>query len=312
MATTKKKSTTKKKPSSKKLTSKKSNKAVGARSTTKKTTAKKKSTTKAKTTIKKTSISASDKGLNTWNWFAAMAHAASGAVILILSNVVHRGITTNYLTQDTIASTDSNTVMSQATRNLFDINVAYLLAAMFFVAAIIHILAATIWRVKYEADIKSGVSRARWIEYGIGGGIMMATVALLSGVSDISALVVTFGTMSVAGLLGLVMELYKKANKSVNWFVFATSALSVIVSVAVIVLGFLGAYKYGEGSLPTYNYWITATVFVYLIILAGIVVSHYKGKGRFTDYISTEKAYIFLSFAAKSALAWQVYVAILS
>ena len=42
------------------------------------------------------------------------------------------------------------------------------------------------------------------------------------------------------------------------------------------------------------------------------VVVRYRPVGRFRDFLVGERAYIALSFVAKSALAWQVFAAILT
>ncbi len=312
MATTNRKSTTKKKTSKAKKTAKSANKSASARTTTRNTTAKKKLVSRAKTSAKKSPKSAVNKSLNTWNWIAAMFHAASGAVIILISDASSRGITTSYLTQDTIASTDADTFLTQATRNLFDVNLVYLLAGMFFIAAIAHVVAATVYRKNYEADIKSGVSKTRWIEYGIGGGVMLVITGILSGISDLTSLSVMFDLMIFAGLLGLTMELYKKYLKKTSWFTYIVSVFSVLTALSVIKISFMGAYKYGEGSLPSHSYWAAGIVVAYLVLLAYVVARNNQKKGKFADYVNTEKAYIFLSFTAKSALAWQIYFAILN
>ena len=52
---------------------------------------------------------------------------------------------------------------------------------------------------------------------------------------------------------------------------------------------------------------IFATLFVLFNTFAVNMWLQYRGRGRWADPIFAERVYLWLSLAAKSALAWQVY-----
>ena len=68
-----------------------------------------------------------------------------------------------------------------------------------------------------------------------------------------------------------------------------------------------GANYYGEGDIPTFVYYIYASIFVFFSSFAVNMWLQYKRKGRWSEYLYGEKAYMILSLVAKSALAWQVF-----
>jgi hypothetical protein len=59
--------------------------------------------------------------------------------------------------------------------------------------------------------------------------------------------------------------------------------------------------------VPGFVYGIVIVQFVLFFSFALNQWLQYRGIGRWTDYVHGEKAYLVLSLAAKSLLAWQIY-----
>jgi hypothetical protein len=306
MATTtttkKKRSTTKRKTSSASAT-KKTTKSTASK--TKKSAAKKATTTKKSEAVKK----GRDvfERLNLWNWAMALLHAAQGVAVVVLSRDALFPVTTNFITTDTLASTDEAPVLVSATRNLFDVNLAYVVAAFFFMSAIAHLYIATVNRKKYEADLKVGINRTRWYEYGISASTMMLAIAMLSGVSDLSTLTLIFGTTLVMNLCGLIMEVHNQTTKKTNWISYVIGTISGLLPWVAIGIYFWGSNQYGSGDIPTFVYYIYASIFVFFMSFAVNMWLQYRGVGKWQDYLYGERSYMVLSLVAKSALAWQVF-----
>lgn len=298
-ATASKKTTTKKttkKPATKKPASKK------AATTKKATTAK--VTKPAKTTTKKTDIF---KRLNIWNWALAGLHAVQGIVVLILAESSLFSVTTNYLTTDKLASTEGAPVLVEAQRTLFDVNLAYIVAAFFFMSAIAHLVIATVYRKRYEAGLQQGINRARWYEYGISASTMMIAIAMLAGVSDLSTLVLIFGATLVMNLLGLVMEIVNQGKAKTSWLSYIVGCIVGALPWIAVAIYLIGANMYGDGDIPTFVYYIYGSMFVFFSSFAVNMYLQYKKLGRWQDYLFGERVYMVLSLVAKSALAWQVF-----
>lgn len=317
MATTTKKTTSK--PKSKSATSKKS---AAKKSTTKKTTSAAKSTkstskkvttikvpeTKTlKTTKKESSSDSKIANLRKWNFVMAFLHFIQGVAVVVLSTDALFAVTTTFITRDAIASTDQAPVLVNATRNMFDVNLAYVVALFFFISAIAHLLIATLYRKKYESNIVKGLNKARWYEYGISASIMMIAIAMLSGVTDLSTIVMIFGATLVMNLCGLIMEVHNQTTTKTSWLSYVVGTIAGLGPWVVVAIYFWGTNQYGDGGIPGFVYAVYASLFLFFISFAVNMYLQYKGVGKWKDYLYGEKVYMILSLVAKSALAWQVF-----
>jgi len=286
--------------------------AKSAKSTTKSKAAKtvkptkapaKKVATKVTKPVKKISF----ESLNKWNLGLAALHFIQGVAVVLLATKSSLPVTTNYLTLDTLASKAGSPALVSATRHLFDINLAYLVAAFFFLSAIAHLVIATVYRQTYEADLKQGINKARWIEYSLSASVMMVAIAMLTGVYEASSLLMIFALICVMNLMGLVMEVHNQTTKSTNWLSYIIGCKAGIVPWLVVVIYVLGANAYGSGQIPTFVYWIYGSMFVLFSLFAVNMYLQYKKVGKWADYLYGERIYMILSLVAKSLLAWQVF-----
>lgn len=248
------------------------------------------------------------QSLNKWNKVMAGLHALQGVAVLVLAKDVTFPVTTNYLTLNPLEpGVGSSAQLIDATRNVFDINVAYLVAGFFFLSAVAHLVIATIYRDQYEKDLKKGLNKARWIEYALSASTMIVAIGLLSGVYDMSSLLMFFGLTAVMNLLGLVMEVHNQTTKKTNWLSFWIGTLAGILPWIVIGIYFWGSNVYSNGQIPTFVYAIYASLFVFFSCFAVNMWLQYKKIGPWKNYLFGEKSYMVLSLVAKSALAWQVF-----
>ena len=245
--------------------------------------------------------------LRNWNLSMAVLHAAQGIAILALSATRSLAVTTNFLTTDPLLSQNGHPVLVAATHHLFDVNLAYIVAVLFFITAIAHVLIATTYRHRYEKNLKNGINRARWIEYGISGAIMMVAIGLLSGIYDFSSLMMIFALVLIMSLLGLVMEVHNQITTKTNWLSYSISCIAGIVPWLVLVIYLVGASVYGNGHIPTFVYWIAASMLLLFTCFAVNLFLQYKKTGKWADYLYGERVYMVLSLIAKSALAWQIF-----
>src|SRR5690606_17117 len=157
---------------------------------------------------KKTKITLTS--LNRWNKIMAGLHALQGVTVLVLARDVTFPISTRFLTLDPLASSGGQPVLVDASRALFDINLAYLVAAFFFMSAVSHWIMAMGYRDEYEKNLKKGINRARWYEYMFSASTMMVAIAVLAGVYELSALVMIFALTAVMNSMGLMMEIHNQ------------------------------------------------------------------------------------------------------
>lgn len=248
------------------------------------------------------------KGLVKFNLIMAGLHAVQALAVFVLSDP-NRGVwsvAANHLTLGP-GSTEDKPVLASASQTIFDVNLAYLVVAFFLLSAIAHLFVATVYRRRYEVNLKTGINKVRWIEYTLSASTMMVGIALLSGIYDIGSLVMIFGLTAIMNLMGLVMEIYNQGREKVSWLAYNIGALAGILPWIVIGIYFWAGENYGSGEIPTFVYYIYASIFLFFNCFAVNMILQYKKVGKWRDYLYGEKTYIVLSLLAKSALAWQVF-----
>ena len=247
-------------------------------------------------------------GLRTFNLTMAGLHTMQALAVWLLSDP-SRGVwsvTANYTTLGA-SSTQEKPVLETSTQTLFDLNLAYLIVAFFLLSAVAHLIVATVYNKRYEANLTLGINKVRWIEYALSASTMMVAIALLSGVYDLSSLVMVFGLTAVMNLMGLVMELYNRGREKVSWLAYNVGALAGILPWVVIGIYFWTSNAFGTGEIPTFVYYIYGSIFLFFNCFAVNMILQYKKIGKWRNYLYGERVYIILSLLAKSALAWQVF-----
>lgn len=285
---------------------------------TKTTTAAKTSSVKAVKNTTKTKVSAtraaagnnivSKLSLNAWHQILAIVYLLQGIAILILSAAYSLPVTVNFLAKDPLA--DDSSTLAPATEYLFDINIVYLLAAMLFVAALTHGVLATIYKDAHERDLKARVNRMKWAGLGVAGGLATIIVALLVGVHSITLLILLFAFVLLASL-GLIAAELARGKKQADSLVFGIAITTMVLPWLALGCYVGSAWLYGATTLAVATYAIFASV---LVIFAGIVINSLlqrRAKGRWSNYLFGESISIVLILLATSALAWQVFAAVL-
>lgn len=244
-----------------------------------------------------------------WNVWLAVLYGVQGIALLLLSATKTVPVTAEFLSQDQLASAlTDKPVLATATEYLFDLNIAQLLAAMFFIASIVHLLVATVYRPRYQESLERRANRFRWIEYALTGSIFMVTFGLLAGIRDLGTLV-ALGVLTVVAFVGaFIIELYAPFGRRPSRFLGGVSLLAGITPWVVIGLALFGANAWGTGAIPAYLCWLFGTGVV-LSTVFGIVLylQHKKTEGKWADYLHGERTYLVLGFVAKTALAWQIF-----
>lgn len=250
---------------------------------------------------KSQSVSAKLERLRRFNLIMAGLHAVQALVILLISTDFTLPIVGSYLQFNN--ATES---LQLTNKVLYDLPLAWLIVGFFVLSALAHLTIATVYRKRYEKDLKKGINRARWIEYSLSASTMMVAIAMLVGVYDAGSLVMIFGLTAIMNLLGLAMEVTNQGVEKPKWVTYWIGCLAGIIPWVVIALYFIFSAQSGSKP-PTFVYWIFASIFVFFNCFAINMVLQYKKVGKWSDYLYGERAYIILSLVAKSALAWQVF-----
>ncbi|MGH7141882.1 MAG: heliorhodopsin HeR [Candidatus Saccharimonadales bacterium] len=253
----------------------------------------------------------SNESLKKWNLTIASLSLVQGGLILFLSAPYNLPVTMLFSTNDTLQSRlTGGTVTAPAVQQLFTINLIYLPAAFFLISAVAHLLAATKYKTQYEAGIKKGINKLRWIEYALSSGIMLIVVGLLAGMYDIGSLLLIFVLAVIACLVGLMLELdnrLRSKKTKLEPFSNFVGAFAGVIPWLIIAFYLCGTSTYGSGVAP-YVYGVYGST---LLLFAAIALNFYllrNKKARWADYLWGERWYMGLSLAAKSLLAWLVFI----
>lgn len=240
--------------------------------------------------------------LRIWNAVVGLIHLIQAGAVFALSNDFTLPITASFLGGPPGSAFTEREVV-------WDVPIGPAVGIFLLLAAIDHLLMAApgIW-TWYRDNLLRHINYARWYEYSVSASLMIVLIALITGVSDIGAIIAIFGVNAAMIFFGLLMEQVNPAGQRVRWSSFVFGCVAGIVPWVVIAYQFLGAESRAEGAgVPTFVYGIVISLFVLFNSFAVNMFLQYRRVGPWRDYLFGERAYIVLSLVAKTALAWQVF-----
>ena len=235
--------------------------------------------------------------LNRFNLVIGLIHLVQAIGLVVLSNDLAFPVLATFLTDDPVAQQGYG-----EPELLFSIRVGFAVALFVAFAAADHLLMAGPLRRWYEGRLDVRANTARWVEYSVSSSIMVVLIAQLTGIWDLAALGAIFGVNTSMILFGLVME-RREDPETADWTAFWSGTFAGLVPWAL-----LGYYIVAAGGeVPTFVYVIYIVQFVLFFTFALNMWLQYKQIGKWRDYVYGEYAYIILSLAAKTLLAWLVF-----
>ncbi len=243
--------------------------------------------------------------LRRWNLGVGLAHLAQAIVVLALSNDFSIPVVAPVQTGPPGTALETETTF-------FDLGFAPAIAAFLLLAAVDHLLMAAPgvagW---YRGWLERGINPARWIEYSISASIMVVLIAMLTGITNLYALIGLFGVNTAMILFGWLMERFNPPDRPVTWWPFAFGCVAGAVPWIAITMAIVTSSREGDG-VPGFVYGIFVSLFALFNCFAVNQWLQYRRAGRFANYLFGEKVYLVLSLVAKSALAWQVFAGTLA
>ncbi len=257
-------------------------------------------------------------GLRNWNVGVGLAHLAQAVLLLVIASDFAIPLVAQVQTGPPGSPLTVSTTF-------FEVRFAWIIAAFLLLAAADHLLMASPWlRPWYERNLLAGRNTARWVEYSVSASLMVVLIGMLTGITDLYAVMGLFAANAAMILFGLVMERVNPeqvrlgagdgaggSGASVDWWPFTFGCLVGIVPWVAIVVAFAASSANG-GEIPVFVYIIFGSLFVLFNTFALNQWLQYRAKGRFRNYLYGEKVYLVLSLVAKSALAWQVFAGTLA
>jgi hypothetical protein len=240
--------------------------------------------------------------LRRWNIALGALHALQAIAILALATAFTLPVTGSFL-----AGPPGTPPAAPTT--LFELPIASGVALFLLLSAGFHAL-VSLPRVsdRYLAGLVSEHNFYRWAEYSLSSSVMVVLIAMLTGISDVAALIAIFAANAAMIFFGAVQERYESPGGSL-WPFWLGSVIGIAPWLAI------GVYLWSPGSSaepPAFVYAIFGSLFVFFNVFALNMWLQYRRVGRWRSYLFGEKAYMVLSLVAKSLLAWQVFAGTLA
>ena len=231
-------------------------------------------------------------------------HLAQAVAILALSNGFAIAVTASF------ATGPPGTPPGEPS-TLFDLAVGPAVAVFLALAAADHLLVAAPGLVaRYERGLGDGRNLFRWTEYSLSASLMIVLIAMLTGITDVHALIALFGVNVAMILFGWVVERTSVPGERTNWTAFGFGCLAGAVPWIAIAVALVGAER--DGDVPGFVYGIFLSLFVFFNSFAVNMALQHRRVGPWRSYLFGEAGYLVLSLTAKSALAWQVFAGTLA
>ena len=236
--------------------------------------------------------------LNIW---AGILHLVSLLAILLLANDASLPVRATYLTEAPGTGNFSDPV------DLFSLNIGYSVAVFMGLSAFFHFLVASPFGfTRYVDGLKKHINVFRWVEYSLSSSVMIVLILMLNGVADYIALFAIFGVNASMILFGWLQERYTTPGNG-DLLPFWFGCLAGAVPWVAIAINTLSPKGPADTTVPGFVYGIVVSLFIFFNCFAIVQWLQYRAKGKWVDYLRGERAYIVLSFVAKSLLAWQVF-----
>lgn len=242
--------------------------------------------------------------LRVYNAAMGLLHLVSASAMVVLANDFSVEVSAFTLNGPPGTPLDQG-----STSEVWSIPLAWGTAGFLFLSAFFHFLIASPWGFgRYGNELRAGRNRFRWVEYSLSASLMLVLIALITGVTDIAALIAIVGANVAMMLFGWIMEMVNPPGRTVWWSPFWFGCVAGIAPwVALVASLTLSASRSNTGGPPTFVYGIIATIFVAFNCFAVNQWLQYRKVGKWADYLYGESVYVALSLVAKSLLAWQIF-----
>ena len=248
--------------------------------------------------------------LRAFNVAAGVLHVGQAIVVLLLTN--GRSLPVTGAFGNGPPGQPSGPLVLE---KLFSYRIGVAVFVFLALSAFFHFLVASPWGFpRYREELLNTRNRFRWVEYSMSSTVMIVLIAGIVGMTDVVALLGIAGANASMIFFGWLMETTNKPGPGANWSPFRFGCFAGVIPWLGVVIYTVGAgtsnSRNGDG-VPTFVYGIFVSLFLFFNCFAVTQMKQYAAKGRWSDYLHGERAYIILSLVAKSALAWQVFANVL-
>ncbi len=169
--------------------------------------------------------------LRWWNIVIGLILAAQAVVMGILMKDFSIDVTATYMTGPPGSP--------QELIEVFGLPIGWGVLSFVIISAAALLIMGTVAYGWYTRNLLQSRNYGRWIEYFFSSSIMIVLIAMLTGITEIVALLAIFGVNASMILFGLLQEKYERPGSG-NWLPFLFGSFAGIIpwiGVALYVLG---------------------------------------------------------------------------
>ena len=276
--------------------------------------------------------------LRPYNLIMGVIHLVQGIIMVTLSNDTVTSVKI-WLPEVNFSNLEDATRdgILPVAQDFVEINFGVLISSFLFISAAAHFVTVLPgvynW---YIRNLKREINLIRWYEYALSSSVMVVVIGYLCNIRDATIFGLLFMLNLTMNLFGASMELhnadlkektaeYKEAYNLVakskrkdlpevtpyrpNWHHFVYGCIAGSVPWIVFTIYFTTSIsQIGDVvEIPDFVYAVLYVLFVFFNLFAINMVLQYKRVGKWKSYLFGEYVYVFLSLAAKSALAWIIW-----
>lgn len=245
--------------------------------------------------------------LQRWNLVAGVLLGLQAAAVALLGATKTVPVVLHYPALDTLATeANKQDVFGVAARQLFDMPIAYLIAAGLLAMALVHLAVATRFQLQFAAIVDRGINTARWLAYGVGGMLLLDAVYLLSGITDVITLKLLGAALIGACVSALAVELLGPGRKGLSRLLKVAALVGGLLPWLAIAYVMAGAMLY-DGNVPSYMYGVYASGFILFVAVGLALYFRWLRRGRWANTLYSEKMFLILGVVTATVLSWQLF-----
>ena len=173
--------------------------------------------------------------LRRWNIGLGLVHAVQAVAVVALATALSLPVRATFMEGPPGTPVGAPTT-------LFDVPVAWGVALFLLLSAVFH------WLVvlpgvfgRYSSGLTAQRNYFRWAEYSLSSSVMIVLIAMLTGISDVAALIGIFAANAAMIFFGAVQERYERPGGSL-WPFWLGCVVGIAPWLAV------GVYLWSRGS----------------------------------------------------------------
>lgn len=253
--------------------------------------------------------------LSIFHVWLSVIYLLQGLFVLLVAATQLFPIEITYLTRDPLASEISgHTVLAQATKQLLEVNLAYLVSILFFIGALVHGIVWFLQRQSKRSLDKNIVSSGLIVAsggYALGAGVFFIILGLLAGITGIVPLILLFMGAILASVLWVTVAIQpKKMDSSLRSLLIAVGVIASVALWKVIAVQLWGAFVYGTDGLPGFVYVVAASAFILWVVAIALLFLRTRDTGRWGKPTHVV-FYSVTGLVIVTVLAWQIILGVL-